>query len=168
MRALINKVVKGPQIRTWENSSRLAHDMKSCALNSDHIHYKAVINSMDTLRRIVMRLLTHLQAKWAKESNKLIEAERGLEFSHFASFVERRMTVANTAFAKLVGARLKKGINPKFWHFCDTSRISVSEWCMCPRRHVTWLTCPQSCCPRFKCISLLPVLQRHAQFGKIL
>ena len=76
VRAFINKVVKGPQIRTWESEklSQLARDMKSCALNSDHMHYKADINSMDTLKRVVMRLPPHLQAKWAEESNKLIEA----------------------------------------------------------------------------------------------
>ena len=88
--------------------------MKSCALNSDHIHYKADINSMDTLKRIVMRLPPHLQAKWAEESNKLIEAEKEPEFSHLASFVEKRATVANTAFGKLVEARPEADIKPKF------------------------------------------------------
>ena len=94
--------------------SQLAHDMKSCALNSDHMHYKADINSMDTLKRIIMRLPPHLQAKWAEESNKLIEAEKETEFSHMASFVERRATVANTAFGKLVRTRLEADIKPKF------------------------------------------------------
>ena len=87
--------------------------MKSCALNSDHMHYKADINSMDMLKRIVMRLPPHLQAKWAEESNKLIEAEIEPEFSHLAGFVERRATVANTAFGKLVGARPEVDIKPK-------------------------------------------------------
>ena len=87
--------------------------MKSCALNSDHMHYKADINSMDTLKRIVMSLPPHLQAKWAEESNKLIEAEKGPEFSHMASFVEKRATVANTAFGKLVGARPEADVKPK-------------------------------------------------------
>ena len=100
VRAFIDKVVQGPQIRAWESEklSQLARDMKSCALNSDHMHYKADINSMDTLKKIVMRLPPHLQAKWAKESNKLIEAEKEPEFSHLADFVERRATVVNTAF----------------------------------------------------------------------
>ena len=116
VRAFIDKVVKGPQIRAWESEklSQLARDMKSCALNSDHMHYKADINSMDTLKRIVMRLPPHLQAKWAEESNKLIEAEREPEFSHLANFVERRATVANTAFGKLVGARPEADMKPKF------------------------------------------------------
>jgi len=107
VRGFINKVVKGPQIRTWESEklSQLACDMKSCALDSCHMHYKADIDSMDMLKRIVMRLLPHLQAKWAKESNKLIEAELEPDFIDLAGFVERRATVANTAFGKLVGAR---------------------------------------------------------------
>ena len=65
MRAFIDKVVKGPQIRAWESEklSQLARDMKSCAINSDYMHYKADINSMDMLKKIVMRLPPHLQAK---------------------------------------------------------------------------------------------------------
>ena len=38
-------------------------------------------------------------------SCKLIEAGIEPEFSHLAGFVEKRATVANTAFGKLVGAR---------------------------------------------------------------
>ena len=116
VRAFINKVVKGPQIRTWESEklSQLACNMRSCALNSDHMHYKADINSMGTLKRIVIRLPPHLQAQWAEESNKLIKAEKELEFSHLASFVDRRVTVANTSFGKLVGARPTADIKPKF------------------------------------------------------
>ena len=111
VRAFIAKVVKGPQIRAWvsEKLSLLARDIKSCALNSDHTHYRAEINSMDTLR-----FPPHLQAKWAEESNKFIEAEKEPEFSHLASFVEKRATVANTAFGKLVGTRPKADIKPKF------------------------------------------------------
>ena len=89
--------------------------MKSCTLNPDHMHYKADINLMDTLKRIVMRLPPHLPAKWAKESNKLIEAEREPEFSHLADFVKRRTTVANTAFGRLVGSRSEANTKPKFW-----------------------------------------------------
>ena len=116
VRVFIDKVVRGPQIRAWESEklSQLACDMESCALNSDHMHYKADNNSMDTLKRIVMRLPPYLQAKWAEESNKLIEADRELQFSHLADFVERRATVANTAFDKLVGARPEGDTKPKF------------------------------------------------------
>ena len=72
MRAFIDKVVKGPQIRARESEklSQLARDMTSCSLNSEHIHYKADINSIDTLTKIVMRLPSHLQAKWAEESHE--------------------------------------------------------------------------------------------------
>ena len=181
VRAFIDKVVKGPQIRTWESEklSQLARDMKSCALNSDHMHYKADINSVDTLKKIVMRLPPHLQAKWAEESKKLIEAEKEPEFSHLADFVERRATAANTAFGKLVGARPEGDIKPKFRRrpsvdppgFCDVSQNPVREWCTSPRWCVTRPTCPQACFPRFQqtsYISLLPVLQRHTQFGKML
>ena len=40
VRAFIDKVVEGPDIRAWESEklSQLAHDMKSGALNSDHMH----------------------------------------------------------------------------------------------------------------------------------
>ena len=43
-----------------------------------------------------------------------IEMPKMPEFSHLADFVERRVTVANTAFGKLVGARPKGDIKPKF------------------------------------------------------
>ena len=61
-----------------------------------------------------MRLPLHLQAKWAEESNELIEAEKEPEFFHLTSFVDKRATVANTAFGKLVGARPEADIKPKF------------------------------------------------------
>lgn len=83
--------------------------MKSCTLNSEHIHYKADINSMATLKKIGMRLPSHLQAKLAEVPNKLIEAGIKSEFSHLAGFVEKRVTVANTAFGKLVEARQEEG-----------------------------------------------------------
>ena len=115
MRVFIDKVVKGPQNRAWESEklSQLARDMKNCALNSEHMRNKADINSMDTLKRIIMRLPPHLQAKWAEESNKLIEAETEPEFSHLACFVEKRATVANTAFGKLVETKPEGDIKPK-------------------------------------------------------
>lgn len=172
VRAFIDKVVKGPQIRAWESEklSQLARDMKSCALNSCHMHYKADIDSMDTLKRIVMRLPPHLRAKWAEESNKLIEAELEPDFTDLARFVERRAAVANTAFDKLVGARPEADIKPtKFRRrsagdppACATSLgIQSAKWCTWPRWRVTRPTYCQSCCPRFKKTSydpLLPIL----------
>ena len=107
VRAFIERVVMGPQIRASdaEKLSQLAREMRNCALNSEHMRYKADINSMDTLRKVVRRLPPHIQAKWAEESSKLIEADIEPEFSHLTDFVEKRAAVANTAFGKLVGTR---------------------------------------------------------------
>ena len=115
VRAFIDKVVKGPQIRASESDklSQLVRDMKNCILNSEHMHYKADINSMETLRRVVMRLPPHLQAKWAEESSRLIESGMEPEFSHLAEFGERRAVVANTAFGKLVGTKPDGEKSPK-------------------------------------------------------
>ena len=115
VRALIDKVVKGPQIRASESDklSQLPRDMKNCILNSEHMHYKADINSMDTLRRVVMRLPPHLQAKWDEESIRLIESGMEPEFSHPTEFVERRAVVANTVFGKLVGTKPDGEKSPK-------------------------------------------------------
>ena len=107
VRAFIDKVIRGPQIRGSEPDklSQLARDMRNCILNSEHMHYQADINSMDTLKRVVMCLPSHLQAKWAEESSGLIESGIEPEFFHLTKFVERRAVVANTAFGKLVGTR---------------------------------------------------------------
>ena len=107
MRAFIERVVIGPQIRASdaEKLSQLARNMRNCALNSEHMRYKADINSMDTLRKVVRRLPPHIQAKWAEESSKLIEADVEPEFSHLTDFVEKRAALENTAFGKLVGTR---------------------------------------------------------------
>ncbi|XP_067030756.1 uncharacterized protein [Acropora muricata] len=107
VRAFIDKVIRGPQIRASEPDklSQLARDIRNCILNSEHMHYQADINSMDTLKRVVMRLPSHLQAKWAEESSGLIESGIEPEFSHLTKFVERRAVVANTAFGKLVGTK---------------------------------------------------------------
>ena len=115
VRAFIDKVIKGPQIRASEPDtlSQLARDMGNCILNSEHMHYQADINSMDTLKRIVMRLPSHLQAKWAEESSGLIESGIEPEFSHLTKFVERRAVVANTAFGKLVGTKPDGEKDPK-------------------------------------------------------
>ena len=70
------------------------------------MQYKADINSLDTLRKVVMcRLPSYIQAKWAEESSKLIEADIEPEFSYLMDFVEKRAAVANTACRKLVGTR---------------------------------------------------------------
>ena len=69
------------------------------------MRYKADINSMDTLRKVVMRLPPNIQAKWAEVLSKLIEADIEPEFTHLTDFVEKRAAVANTAFGKLVGTR---------------------------------------------------------------
>ena len=91
VRAFIEKAIRGPQIRASEPDklSQLARDMRNCILNSEHMHYQADINSMDTLMRVVMRLPSHLQAKWAEESSVLIESGIEPEFSHLTKFVER-------------------------------------------------------------------------------
>ena len=100
IRAFIDKVVKGPQIRASESDklSQLARDMKNCILNSEQMRYKADINSMDTLKKVVMRLPSQLQAKWAEESSRLIESGA---------------VVANTAFGKLVGSKPDGEKSPK-------------------------------------------------------
>ena len=115
IRAFINKVVRGPQIRASESDklSQLARDMKNCILNSEQMRYKADINSMDTLKKVVMRLPSQLQAKWAEESSRLIKSGIEPEFSHLTEFVERRAVVANTAFGKLVGSRPDGEKSPK-------------------------------------------------------
>ena len=115
VRAFIDKVIKGPQIRASkpDKLSQLARDMRNCILNSEHMHYQADINSMDTLKRVVMRLPSHLQAKWAEESSGLIESRIEPEFSHLTKFVERRAVVANTAFGKLIGTKPDGEKDPK-------------------------------------------------------
>ena len=47
--------------------------MKSCALNSDHMHYKADINSMATLKKIGMRL----PSQGTNQSRGTKQADRG-------------------------------------------------------------------------------------------
>ena len=73
IRSLVDKVVKGPQLKSsdGEKLSQLARDMRICLLNSSEMRYEADINSMDTLTKIVMRLPVHMQQKWAEESGKL-------------------------------------------------------------------------------------------------
>ena len=68
IRSLVDKVVKGPQLKTsdGEKLSQLAGDMRICQLNSSEMRYEADINSMDGLTNIVMRLPVHMQAKWAE------------------------------------------------------------------------------------------------------
>lgn len=60
---------------------------------------------MDTLTKEVTQLPSHLQAKWAEESSKMIEAEIASQFSYLVDFVEKGATVANKAFVKLAGSK---------------------------------------------------------------
>lgn len=60
---------------------------------------------MDTLTKEVTQLPSHLQAKWAEESSKMIEAEIASQFSYLADFVEKGATLANKAFVKLAGSK---------------------------------------------------------------
>ena len=62
VRAFIERVVMGPQILASdaEKLSQPARDMRNCVLSSEHMQYKVDINSMDTLRKVVMRLPPHI------------------------------------------------------------------------------------------------------------
>ena len=75
-------------------------------LNSAELSYQADINSLDTLKKIVMRVPVHMQAKWADESGKILEMGSEPTFSHLADFLEKRALIANTEFGKLVGFKL--------------------------------------------------------------
>ena len=107
IRSLIDKVVKGPQLKSsdGEKLSQLARDMRICQLNSSELRYQADINSIDTLTKIVMRLPVHMLAKWAEESGKLLEMSLEPSFLDLTEFIEKRALVANTEFGKLVGSK---------------------------------------------------------------
>jgi hypothetical protein len=68
--AFIERVTKGPQIKPGEPDKlmQLSRDMCNCLLNSTQLNYKADINAMDTLSKIVKKLPSYLQAKWAERS----------------------------------------------------------------------------------------------------
>ena len=108
IRSFIDKVVKGPQLKSSDGEKllQLARDMRICLLNSAELSYQADINSLDTLKKIVMRLPVHMQAKWADESGKILEMGSEPTFSHLADFLEKRALIANTEFGKLVGFKL--------------------------------------------------------------
>ena len=105
--AFIDKIVKGAQIKASdpEKLLQLARDMRNCCLNSVQLNYRADINSMDTLGKVVKRLPPHFQAKLADESSRMIVIYLEPELSHLTEFVEKRAAVANTAFGKLVSSR---------------------------------------------------------------
>ena len=108
IRSFIDKVVKGPQLKSSDGEKllQLARDMRICLLNSAELSYQADINSLDTLKKIVMRLPVHMQAKWADESGKILEMGSEPTFSHLADFLEKRALTANTEFGKLEGFKL--------------------------------------------------------------
>ena len=107
IRAFIERVTKGPQIKPGEPDKlmQLARDMRNCLLNSTQLNYKADINAMDTLSKIVKKLPSYLQAKWAERSGTLIGCDIEPEFQHLTEFVEKNASTANTIFGKLVGAK---------------------------------------------------------------
>ena len=92
---------------------QLARDMRNCLMNSMQMNYKADINSLDTLMKVVKRLPSYLQAKWADVSGKLIQEEKEPEFEHLVDFVEKYAAIANTTFGKLVGSKPEGDIKPK-------------------------------------------------------
>jgi hypothetical protein len=61
---------------------------------------------MDTLSKIVKKLPSYLQAKWAERSGTLIGCDIiEPEFQHLTEFVEKTASTANTIFGNLVGAK---------------------------------------------------------------
>ncbi|CAB4009643.1 Hypothetical predicted protein [Paramuricea clavata] len=107
VRAFVERVTKGPQIKPGEPDKlmQLARNMRNCLLNSTQLNYKADINAMDTLSKIVKKLPSYLQAKWAERSGTLIGCDIEPEFQHLTEFVEKNASTANTIFGKLVGAK---------------------------------------------------------------
>jgi hypothetical protein len=65
VRAFVEKVVNGQQIKAGEPEKllQLARDMRNCLMNSLQMKYRADVNAMDTLMKIVKRLPPYLQAK---------------------------------------------------------------------------------------------------------
>lgn len=114
VRAFVERVVNG-QIKSGEPERlmQLARDMRNCLINSSQMKYKADINAMDTLMKIVKRLPPYLQAKWADVSGKLFEEEIEPEFEHLVDFVEKNAATANTTFGKLVGSKPEGDTKPK-------------------------------------------------------
>ena len=115
MRAYIDRVTQGQQIRSGESEKRLqlARDMRNCLLNSTQLNYRADINAMDTLSKIVKKLPSYLQAKWAERPGTIIEQEIEPDFEHLTDFVEKNASIANTAFGKLVGAKPDSDNKPR-------------------------------------------------------
>jgi hypothetical protein len=91
IRAFIERVTKGPQIELGEPDKlmQLARDMRNCLLNSTQLNYKADINANGYPSKIVKKLPSYLQAKWAERSGTLIGCDIEPEFQHLTEFVEK-------------------------------------------------------------------------------
>ena len=79
--------------------------MRICQLNSSELRYQTDINSIDTLTKFVMRLPVHMRAKWADELGRLLEMGLEPSFLDLTEFIEKKASVANTEFRKLVGSK---------------------------------------------------------------
>ncbi|XP_068728733.1 uncharacterized protein [Montipora capricornis] len=66
-----------------------------------------------------------MQAKWAEDSGKLLEAGIDPTFSHLTDFIEKRALVANTEFGKLVGFKLGESRVSKHLRKCADGDVTV-------------------------------------------
>ena len=94
-------------------------------MNSAELNYQADINSLDTLKKIVVHLPVHMQAKGAEDSGKLLYAGIDPTFSHLTDVIEKRALAANTEFGKLVGSRFRESRVLKHLRKCDNGDDTV-------------------------------------------
>ena len=107
--AFLDKVVSGPPIKVNETEklSQLARDMETCLPGFTQLGDGTNINSMDTLGKVVSRLLIHLRSEWADKASQLYDSHVTPSFSHLTEFVQSRAAVANTYFGQIISSRVE-------------------------------------------------------------
>ncbi|CAB3995709.1 nek6 si:ch211- NIMA (never in mitosis gene a)-related kinase 6 [Paramuricea clavata] len=106
----IKQIVDGVQIKSLDGASlqKLARQMQNCELTLSKMGWSDELNNSETLLRIVDRLPSFMQLKWAEKAESILKSERRPRFSDLAQFIQDKADVAANMFGKHVLEARKK------------------------------------------------------------
>lgn len=108
---LSRKSVNGNEIKASNVNelSKLALEMQKCEITLSQLWFKSDIDNSDNLRRIGIRLPTHLRTRWVNVAHLFTEYGREPQFSDLTKFVDERARISSSMF----GLDLVRENNPR-------------------------------------------------------
>ena len=101
-RSYIDDITTGPILKINDVNAlvSLADDLNNCQTVLSQLRFTSDLDSSGTLRSIVKRLPSNIQAKWVEKVSFILEHDRKPNFQDLVKFVEIRARVASSMYGR--------------------------------------------------------------------